>query len=375
MSELTCLPNEVFLMLSENFLWHDRIRNQPIITKDDHGVSAFRQIHEVMIDISQNRDVLFTFNKSRRDPRIIFEPLGERLFDSIVFHYNQLRHVFVFYEFDPLIEGFMQYVRSHESLALDGFFYCRRSIFLHVPSLCKGLKQCAKELHELTNSRELSAQIERRQHDIQQLTQGLLTYVDHLFERYEYVHVIRMELSFLTPSQCQTRNVEIEPEPVTFDEALDYCESFRQSLATESLFEHLIGHVWKLEHGPCKGFQSHWVFFFDGLNAFNAQTLPDLIGEHWENVVGFQAMYWNCHRYQSGYRRLGVGLIGQEYSSRHDLTKALEALCQVEYYIRLRHPSNRPTFGWGERQPLPEITASSTSEATSDVTAEISGAI
>lgn len=348
------MPDEIFYALEEGLLVNDPGNAQRFRTEDYEALEKIKCLNTLMIALSRNREVLFQVRQRRGQPRLSMGrgALGEHLFRAIRVDALNICEHFPFHVFDPLVECFLQHRNADESLVSRVQMYHDHPDTVDVFRLVEDLNEFANGLRLFMAGSEMASRIKIRRQASRRLYQGSLNYINYLFERDARLLVVRVDLSFLTPSQCHDRDWT----PVTFEDALAYRERFTRSWKREPLFEHLVGYVWKIEHGALKGFHTHWLFFFDGSKVREDITLGHLIGEHWKVIVGSHATYWNCNFYKTQYRHLGIGQIDHtDQTKRQALQRVVQYLCKVDDFISLKHTGGRQTFGRGEIKPLPPV--------------------
>ena len=100
----------------------------------------------------------------------------------------------------------------------------------------------------------------------------------------------------------------------------------------------MVGYIWKLEHGPDKGFHYHMMFFFDGSKVREDGTLAKRIGQYWLNVVtNGRGVYYNCNADKSRYKNCGIGMVDHSDNVMRDgLVKAVLYLTKMDLYMKLQ---------------------------------------
>ncbi|WP_410497691.1 inovirus-type Gp2 protein [Chitinibacter sp. S2-10] len=171
-------------------------------------------------------------------------------------------------------------------------------------------------------------------------------YVEYLFSRYARLLVVRLDLGFVIDS-------ELRADVIGCRERL---QRFLRNKRNNSLFDHQVGYIWRLEFGIKKGWHYHCILFFDGSKSQQDVSLGDAIGNYWRKVVTQgQGTYWNCNRHKDRYsmfKLLGVGMIHHsEEDKRDNLLKAVTYLCKMDEYLRQALPDGVTgihTFGRGK---------------------------
>ena len=76
-----------------------------------------------------------------------------------------------------------------------------------------------------------------------------------------------------------------------------------------SLFKHVVGTIWRLEHTDDKSYYYHCLIIMNGSRVREDNVLCDLIGQYWvKEISNGQGTYWNCNRDPSHYKQLGIGM-------------------------------------------------------------------
>lgn len=175
---------------------------------------------------------------------------------------------------------------------------------------------------------------------------GLFSYINSLFDCYARLLVIRIDFSYQIGNTIKTE----EDRYLKYLEAKTDREHLFNNMANNSLFEQLVGFVWKLEYGLDKGFHYHMLFFFDGSRVREDQTIATLIGEYWaNNITQGRGLYYNCNANKHLYHNLGIGMINYYDSAlRAGLNQAAAYLIKTDHYAKTLIPNNARAFGRGE---------------------------
>lgn len=198
-------------------------------------------------------------------------------------------------------------------------------------------------------------------------------YIEQLFDRYARLLVLRIDLGYAAwPDGTSTAglfntgaaaaadavaNADAEPEKkVAPGKSLPRARSdlakFLNNRRSNSIFEHMVGHLWKLEEGETKGYHFHLFAFFDGSKVKQDAHLAKQLGEYWqEAVTKGDGVYYNCNAHKSAYRRLGIGMINHDDAQlRENLLLALAYVTKADQYLRVRADAAR-IFGKGVVKP------------------------
>jgi hypothetical protein len=156
-------------------------------------------------------------------------------------------------------------------------------------------------------------------------------YVARLFQRHSRLLVVRIDFSYA--DGLMARDFVAQK---SFEEAKADMQRFLNNRRSNSLFEHLVGYIAKLERGRTKGYHFHTFFFFDGSKVQKDEYIADQMGAYWKKVAGEHAVYFNCNRNKiARYRRLGIGMIDHsDLEKRRNLLLALAYVTKVEQLYR-----------------------------------------
>lgn len=155
----------------------------------------------------------------------------------------------------------------------------------------------------------------------------LMKYVEALFERYSRLLVLRVDLSYSK-----------EDSNVTLAEAKRDRERLFQNSRSNNLFDAMVGYIWKLEHGPEKGFHYHVMFFFDGARVREDVTLAMRIGQYWMDVITKgRGLYFNCNADKRKYIKCGIGMLNYYDETLHEgLREAVVYLAKTDLFMKLQ---------------------------------------
>ena len=136
---------------------------------------------------------------------------------------------------------------------------------------------------------------------------SLKRYIDTLFNRYARLLVIRIDLGYA----AKHRNFMDESQRIDeYQQARNDRARLYNNSKKNSLFDNLVGYVWKLEYGLTKGFHYHLILFFDGSKVCQDVYIAKQVGEYWNKLIpNDQGRYWNCNANKTDYQKLGIGMI------------------------------------------------------------------
>lgn len=275
------------------------------------------------------------------------------------------------YQFSPLLDFFFEQYRSHpikdycmmlegsdlDSVALfNGFIAAMRL----EASKVKLKKKVADWESKAKKNKKRLEEFERR-----------------LFQRYARLMVIRLDFNY---HKAEFTDAEIEAaleekaalkkrdleEYLAGDDltgkrvwegriSLEEVQKDRKRLFTNlkgkrSLFEHLVGYVWRIECGREAGYHLHVMFFFDGSQVHKHEYLAQEIGKYWRDVITDGRGYFhNCNLDR---RRYGnASALGEvnywDIKKRENLRQAMTYFCKSNQVVQmLPYPGCR-LFGTG----------------------------
>ncbi|MBS0895613.1 inovirus-type Gp2 protein [Tatumella sp. JGM130] len=204
------------------------------------------------------------------------------------------------------------------------------------------INRILRQFREEAQSTSHKRQIRNFQRAASKNLKGSLAYVDHLFEHYSRLLVVRVDLSY---QKDIIRNKTISTAMIRA-----HRKCLFKRIHVHPLFENCLGYLWKLEYGQRKGFHYHTCFFFDGSKVRGDIMLARRIGEFWKNeITSGQGLYFNCNAIASNYAQSGIGDIHYaNHEKRYALQKAITYITKVDTAVRLVLPQGARTFGRGE---------------------------
>jgi hypothetical protein len=184
--------------------------------------------------------------------------------------------------------------------------------------------------------------------------QSMVNYIDNLFERRSRLLVMRLDLSYRKDIDTPFLN-EVEIYHSYCQAKADREHLFR-NMRSNSIFDEMIGYIWKLEYGKEKGFHYHFIFFKNSEDKQDI-TIARRIGEYWANVITQgRGLYYNCNADKGKYRYLGIGTIDRSHTDsitnlKH---KVVPYLVKPDENLRVLRIDIDRTFGRGEMQEKTE---------------------
>lgn len=239
------------------------------------------------------------------------------------------RNISELQQLHPTIQLFSSVLKSHSMTELSA----RDATIIN-----RVLRQFREEAQSTAHKRQLR----NFQRAASKNLKGSLAYVDHLFEHYSRLLVVRVDLSY---QKDIIRNKTISTAMIRVHRK----RLFKQT-HVHPLFENCLGYLWKLEYGQRKGLHYHTCFFFDGSKVRGDIMLARRIGGFWKNeITSGQGLYFNCNAIANNYAQSGIGDIHYtNQEKRCVLQKAITYISKVDTAVRLVLPQGARTFGRGE---------------------------
>jgi len=196
-----------------------------------------------------------------------------------------------------------------------------------VRKLMVHLNECVEQIRQEAKSKSFLAKLNSYQRSSNKNYKELTEYVDALFERHARLLVLRVDLSYSKENSRTTQAQAKQDRRRLFENA-----------RSNKLFDNMVGFIWKLEHGPEKGFHYHMMFFFDGSKVREDITLAKRIGEYWAEVITKgRGLYYNCNAVKLAYASCGIGMIEHaDIELRAGLCKAVFYLTKTDLYMKLQ---------------------------------------
>jgi hypothetical protein len=189
------------------------------------------------------------------------------------------------------------------------------------------LIRCVNQIRQEVKSKSFLAKLNSYQRSSNKNYKGLTEYVDALFDSHARLLVLRVDLSYSKENSKTTQAQAKQDRKRLFANA-----------RSNKLFGDMVGHIWKLEHGPEKGFHYHMMFFFDGSKVREDITLARRIGEYWKEVITKgRGLYYNCNAVKLDYASCGIGMIEHaDAKLREGLRNAMVYLTKTDLYMKLQ---------------------------------------
>lgn len=173
---------------------------------------------------------------------------------------------------------------------------------------------------------------------------GLVDYVDSLFENVRSrLIVIRIDLKYR--SECA------DNMPVGQAQS-DLKHFFNNMRSKSTLFDDLVGYIWKLESSRQEREHFHVVLFFTNDQVKNDGNRGELIGEYWSSVITQgRGEFFNCNRSVEKVKQKHLCLGRIEYFDnrmRFNMLYLLAYLCKYEQAVIYKQKPLSRIYGRGE---------------------------
>jgi hypothetical protein len=199
------------------------------------------------------------------------------------------------------------------------------------------LQQFLEKIRAEVNSNDFIRRLRSRESNCERNRKSLRNYVLNLFNMHARMLILRIDLGY-------RKNISDE---VTDWAAHEHLKKFLNNMRSNSLFQHLLGYVWKLEYGIGKGHHFHFALFFDGARVQKDANLARLIGEYWvEKIMKGEGSYYNCNAHKSEYKNRGIGMVRYHETEKiKTLLYVLDYLAKKDQYLRVKTKSGCRVLG------------------------------
>lgn len=212
-------------------------------------------------------------------------------------------------------------------------------------------------------------------------------YMNALFERYARLVVVRVDLLYKVSAVDRDELPELSTSVLQQefqDSVAMFSAELSQGIETEtaarwdvtvlnddrkrlftnkrskpSIFEHLVGHVWRIEWSRLSGYHLHCAFIFDGSKVKQDAWLGECIGKYWQDdITAGRGLYHNCNREKRKYGdHWGIGTVNHDDAEKREkLMRALRYLAKRTQYVYVKPTKKTKLFSTG-RMPDPKPAA------------------
>ena len=332
-----------------------------------NGCASF--MHEVL----NGKDLYYkTQIKTNGRQQTTISPLGK--------HLDRLhQYVALFrphYSFHPALTFFLEEYRKHE--IKDYFKYKATDVFEDGRVMSDIFDDFVMVMREHAYTAKLKKKISDWESKTKKNKKRTLEFEAELFRRHARVVVIRLDLDYRKATfsaeeidqfmneaaweKLQAMNTFWDGAdlsavtPIEGRIAFEEVQSDRQHLFANmkgkpSLFEHMVGYIWRIEFSPKAGYHLHTALFFNGAEVKNHKWLAQQIGEYWEdNITAGRGRFHNCNMaWDEHSPHYGLGIIDHyDHVKRANLlTKVLAYLCKDQQRVQVLPYAGCNLFGSG----------------------------
>ena len=300
-----------------------------IITPDFD--SSLYLIEEFMRYIQQSTRLPFQFepDSSIDDQRLA---LLLRQVDHWVSEYKP------FFKYSTYVTLFFEF-----SLSLPVSFPKRFSLrdLVMGKSMAEWGNQFVEQIRQALHSVKFKDRLRHREENARRSFSSSLRYVQHLFEQYSRLLVVRMDFAL-------KRNSNDLEEPL--DRILDYFSKLRTKMKRRvGVFRYLVGYIAHLEYSLVKGHHLHAIFFFNGNRVRNAYALSLMIGNLWRQITDNLGIYFNTHMKSAQYTCPAIGMIHRsDEKKRCCLAYVIWYITKLDQQLMYKYHDKQRVFFRGE---------------------------
>lgn len=309
--------------------------------------------------ITQIDDPLYTIlDLGYGQQQLITSPLMECISTAIRAMPPILQTPFTIYEFNPFVRLFVYHavvcdlvenVQMFDTVRKSNDIYQQGFDFERVLERASKMLAFVNQIRQDARTPGFRAIIDDAERCSGKNLEGILAYIDSLFEHYARLLVVRLDLGY-QKGHVITNNEDILRK---YDQAKHDFQHFLKNLKRHKLFEHKVGHIWKLEYGPDKGFHYHLYLFFDGSKVKDDVLKAFQVGDYWVySIARGLGVSWNCNLHKDQYPQCGIGMINHnDFEKINYLKQAVSYLVKIDHYVRMMTPEDSINFGRGQILP------------------------
>ncbi len=150
----------------------------------------------------------------------------------------------------------------------------------------------------------------------------------NLQSKHSRLMVIRLDCSFKEEHQTA----------ISFFDISYYLQRLWKNRRHNSMFEHCLGWIWRIEYAEDCQYHAHLLFIYNGHNVQSDVYYADLIGGYWSNrITDGEGSYYNCNRNKDNYAFCGLGTIDRN----KDIEKFGHLVDYVLPYLAKESPLTR----------------------------------
>lgn len=251
---------------------------------------------------------------------------GKILLKLLKLHIPEDSRFNALYKFEPYIEMALSNFKDFGLYYILLTWAAERSVS-EAQALMKHFNECVDKIRQDVKSERFQSRLNSYQRSSNKNYKELTRYIEELFGRYSRLLVLRVDLSYSKENSKTTQAVAKQDRERLFGNA-----------RSNKLFDDMVGYIWKLEHGPDKGFHYHMMFFYDGSKVREDITLAKRVGEYWAEVVTKgRGLYFNCNAIKLDYHTCGIGMVNFDSAElREGLCRAVIYLTKTDLFMKLQ---------------------------------------
>lgn len=326
---------------------------------DLNAAESLTAIETLVHAIIENKDECFyTVNNCGNGYSQVYQSaLFNRIVQTLSAYKWHTQNPFPIYQYNPYVDVFVrnvgtgnlaEKVRLHNAMnKREGYYHDEQSLSLF-RDMAEGIIDFINRIRFEAQSQGFKNLVYYAHRLLEKNCNGLGMFIDSLFDHYSRLLVIRVDFGYHSGNVIRSESDIISKY---LEAKEDRKHFFNNVKSNNSLFEYLVGYVWKLEYGTDKGYHYHMLFLFDGSKVRQDETIAMRIGEYWKTTItNGRGIYYNCNAYKDQYEYLGIGMINYNDLALRDNLKQWVAtyLIKADHYTKMLVPDNGRTFGRSE---------------------------
>lgn len=289
-----------------------------------------RACEKLLKKILSTRHPLFGIHKTADLAALKPTVLGYRLLDSLQGEVAEREALLPLHEINPylglLFDAFSDWKDHYSNQHLIA------GPIQEISNVCTWLNARIDQLKKTAETSSFKKSNQRFLHSANKNYRSVCHYTRSLFDRHSRLLVIRVDLWYVDVAARMLHGEH-------YSDVKRDLECFLNSMRTNKIFRNKVGFITKVEHGTCRGFHIHGIFFYDGSKSAHDIFIAKQIGEFWKKVTNGRGHYWNCNAQK--YKHRGIGQISHsETQLRHNLEKyVLAYVTKVDRFTRIVLPN------------------------------------
>lgn len=321
------------------------------MTTLSNQLSEIEQLTQAII--SQPNDPLYSaIEQGNGKIQVTPTELAIKIENTVLHSLYEILEGFPIHNFHPYISVFVRNaldcnllsaIEHHRALRKANDLYQLGGDYDVMLDIIIRMKTFVTQLIEVTSSVGFKEFVHQAHRAAKKNHDGMMRYIDSLFEHYARLEVVRLDLHEDGPIITQS-DIGMKYWQAKYD-----LKHLLNNAKMNSLFAPMVGYIWSLEYGPERGFHYHLVLFFDGAQVRDDVSRALEVGEYWKTVITKgHGSYWNCNAEKAKYRYISIGMIHHsDIEKINDLKQAAAYLIKVDHYVRMLTPDGGRTFGRG----------------------------